>query len=175
LFDVVSPSVEYIIQQPQTKNIGVIGTTNTINSKTYSQKFKEKNGIISVYEISCPLFVPIIEEGWSDTDIAKEIARIYLQDFEKNNIDSLILGCTHYPIMASTIQSVLSDNIQMVFSGDTVGLKLSSYLRKNNLINTSSLKGNINFYVSDFPQKFDDLGSIFFGRKLNNVKYISLL
>ena len=103
---------------------------------------------ISVFEISCPLFVPIIEEGWAETAIAREIAGIYLIEFENKNIDRLILGCTHYPIMSATIQSVLSDNVQMVFSGETVGQKLSSYLKEKNLIKSSSSKGNIDFYVS---------------------------
>ncbi|SVB72030.1 uncharacterized protein METZ01_LOCUS224884 [marine metagenome] len=175
IFDVVSTSVEYTIKQSQTKNIGVIGTTSTINSKAYSQKIRELNEKISVYEVSCPLFVPIIEEGWAETEIAKEIAGIYLHGFEEKNIDSLILGCTHYPIMANTIHSALPNNVKMVFSGETVGLKLSAYLNENGLINTSSFEGTIDFYVSDFPQKFDELGSRFFGEKLNNVEHISLL
>lgn len=174
LFDVVSTSVEYTLKQSQTKSIGVIGTTSTISSKAYSQKFKEINDKISVYEVSCPLFVPIIEEGWSDTIIAKEIAGIYLQSFEDKNIDSLILGCTHYPLMATTIHSVISNNIKMIFSGEAVGLKLSAYLKEKGLMNTSSLEGNIDFYVSDFPKKFDELGSQFFGKVLNNVKHIFL-
>ena len=175
LFDVVSTSVEYTIKHSQTKNIGVIGTTSTISSKAYSKKIKEVNEKFSVYEVSCPLFVPIIEEGWAETEIAKEIASIYFQGFEDKNIDSLILGCTHYPIMATTIHSVLPNNVEMVFSGETVGLKLSTYLKKKGLINTSSSDGTIDFYVSDFPQKFDELGSRFFGKKLNNVEHISLL
>ena len=175
LFDVVSPSVEFAIKKSKTKKIGVIGTTNTINSKAYSHQFSDKNTDFSIYEISCPLFVPIIEEGWSDSKIAKEIATEYLQDFEEKNIDILILGCTHYPIMANTIQSVLPAKIQLVFSGETVGQKLFHYLKINKLINISTDGGNIKFYVSDLPQKFDDLGSRFLGRKLNNVTYISLI
>ena len=175
LFDVVSPSVEFALQKSQTKNIGVIGTTSTINSKAYSKQLSKKNKDFFIHEISCPLFVPIIEEGWVDTSVAKEIASIYLQGFEGINIDTLILGCTHYPLMADTIQSVLPPNVQIIFSGKTVGYKLSNYLHENQLINTSSTDGNIDFYVSDFPQKFDELGSRFFGRKLNDVTYISLL
>ena len=175
LFDVVSPSVEYACQESITKNIGVIGTTSTVSSKAYSRQFAEKNIHFAIHEISCPLFVPVIEEGWADTSVAREIASIYLQDFQENNIDTLILGCTHYPIMANTIQSVLSSHVQLVFSGETVGQKLSRYLNENNLINTSSSGGHINFYVSDFPQKFDALGSRFFGRKLIDVTHISFV
>ena len=175
LFDVVSPSVEFALHKSKTKNIGVIGTTNTVNSKTYSRQFADKNKDFSIYEIPCPLFVPIIEEGWADSNIAREIANIYCQGFENLYIDTLILGCTHYPIMADTIQSVLPENVQLVFSGETVGNKLSQYLNENKLISTLSSRGNASFYVSDLPQKFDELGSRFFGRKLNNVTHISLV
>ena len=74
LFDVVSPSVEFALKQSKTKHIGIIGTTSTVNSKAYSRQFLQKNANFSVHEIPCPLFVPIIEEGWADTEIAKEIA-----------------------------------------------------------------------------------------------------
>ena len=85
MFDVVSPSVEFALEKSKTKNIGVIGTTNTINSKAYSRQFSDKNIGYSIHEISCPLFVPVIEEGWADSNIAKEIATVYLQSFEKKN------------------------------------------------------------------------------------------
>ena len=82
LFDVVSPSVEFASQKSKTNNIGVIGTTSTINSKAYSRQFAEKNSDFFIHEISCPLFVPVIEEDWADTNIAMEIASIYLQNFK---------------------------------------------------------------------------------------------
>ena len=127
LFDVVSPSVEYSINITKTRKIGVIGTYSTIHSKAYTEMFKKLGSNCKIYEIPCPLFVPIIEEGWSDSTVAKDITEIYLRDFINSNIDTLILGCTHYPIMANTIQSVLSNNIQLVYSGETVGHKLLEF------------------------------------------------
>lgn len=174
LFDVVSPSVDFSIKQSITKNIGVIGTTNTITSKAYSKLFNKKNVEFSVYEKDCPLFVPIIEEGWSNTLISKQIAEIYLNNFNNKNIDILILGCTHYPIMADTIKSVLKHDVQMVFSGETVGDKIHTYFQKNNLFANSDNISKIEFYVSDYPKKFENLGSKFFGESLNNVNYKSI-
>ena len=174
LFDVVSPSVEYSINITKTRKIGVIGTYSTIHSKAYTEMFKKLGSNCKIYEIPCPLFVPIIEEGWSDSTVAKDIAEIYLRDFINSNIDTLILGCTHYPIMANTIQSVLSNNIQLVYSGETVGHKLLEFLKNNNC-ETSSGSPSVKFFVSDFPQKFDELGSRFLGRKLYDVQHISLL
>ena len=174
LFDVVSPSVEYSIDITKTRKIGVIGTYSTIHSKAYTEMFKKLGSNCKIYEIPCPLFVPLIEEGWSNRLVAKEVAEIYLRDFINSNIDTLILGCTHYPIMANTIQSVLSNNIQLVYSGETVGHKLLEFLKKNNCENSSG-STSVKFFVSDFPQKFDKLGSGFLGRELISVQHISLL
>ena len=174
LFDVVSPSVEYSINITNTRKIGVIGTYSTSRSEAYTEMFKKLGSGCKIYEVPCPLFVPIIEEGWSDSSVAKEVAEIYLRDFINSNIDTLILGCTHYPIMANTIQTVLSNNIQLVYSGETVGHKLLEFLKNNNCENPSG-STSVKFFVSDFPQKFDELGSGFLGRELNNVQHIALL
>ena len=159
----------------KTQKIGVVGTYSTIQSGAYKRMFKQFGNSCSVQEISCPLFVPIIEEGWADSAIAKDIAKIYLHDFTNSNIDTLILGCTHYPIMANTIQAFLPNQTQLVYSGETVGHKLAEYLMKNNCESSLFASRSIQFFVTDYPQKFDKLGSRFLGRKLNNVTHISLL
>ena len=175
LFDVVTPSVEYSMIVTKTQKVGVIGTYSTIQSSAYKRMFKDLGNSCSVIEISCPLFVSIIEEGWADSSIARDIAKIYLHDFSNSDIDTLILGCTHYPIMANTIQALLPSQIQMVYSGETVGHKLAEYLKKKNCENSSNVSRSVKFFVTDYPQKFDELGSRFLGRKLNNVTHISLL
>ena len=175
LFDVVSPSVEYSMKITKTQKIGVVGTYSTIQSGAYKQMFKQFGDSCSVQEISCPLFVPIIEEGWADSAIARDIAEIYLHDFTNSDIDTLILGCTHYPIMANTIQALLPNQIQLVYSGETVGHKLAEYLMKKNCESSFDVLRSVQFFVTDYPQKFDELGSRFLGRKLNNVTHISLL
>ena len=92
-----------------------------------------------------------------------------------SDIDTLILGCTHYPLMAKTIQALLPSQIQLVFSGETVGYKLAEYLKKKNYENSPDIPQSVQFFVTDYPQRFDELGSRFLGRKLNNVTHISLL
>ena len=174
LFDVVTPSVEYSIKITKNKKIGVLGTYSTIQSEAYKRMFKDLGDSCSVQEISCPLFVPIIEEGWADSPIARDIAGIYLHDFTNSNIDTLILGCTHYPIMANTIQALLPSKIKLVYSGETVGYKLAAYLERKNCVNSSDVSSSVQFFVTDYPQKFDELGSRFLGRKLINVTHISV-
>ena len=175
LFDVVTPSVEYSIKITKTQKIGVVGTYSTIQSGAYKRMFKDLGDTCTIQEIPCPLFVPIIEEGWADSSIARSIAEIYLNDLTNSDIDTLILGCTHYPIMANTIQALLPNQIQLVFSGETVGYKLADFLKKKNCEHSSDISQAVQFFVTDYPQRFDDLGSRFLGRKLNNVTHISLL
>ena len=175
LFDVVMPSVTYSNHISKSGKIGVIGTQGTIFSKAYTRSFANIQSNCTVFEIPCPLFVPLIEEGWADTTVSVEIARTYLQAFKETEIDTLILGCIHYPIMAKTIQGAVENHVQLVYSGDTVGNDLLSYLQKINCENSSTSFSETKFFVTDFPQKFDELGSLFLGRKLKGVQHISLV
>ena len=174
IFNVVDPSVIHSDTISKTRNICIIGTQSTINSKAYSKSFSNINSDCTITEIACPLFVPIIEEGWSDSSIAKDIANIYLKPLKNTTIDTLILGCTHYPIMAETIQEVIEDNIELVFTGETVEKELQQYLKTNNYQNNLKNKMKTQFYVTDSPQKFDDLGSKFLGKSLEDIHHIIL-
>ena len=174
IFDVVEPSVIHSDHISRTRKIGVIGTQSTIHSRAYTRALANIQSDCSVVEIACPLFVPLIEEGWSDTPVAHEVAHSYLQTFQDTGMDTLILGCTHYPIMAQTIQGVVNKHVQLVYSGETVGKNLSAFLETNNCKNNSGAPGGTQFYVTDYPQKFDELGSRFLGRKLEHVKHLLL-
>jgi len=175
IFNVVHPSVEYANKISQTREICIIGTLSTINSQAYTKSFSNINSNCKIIEIACPLFVPLIEEGWADSSITKEIASIYLKPLKKTCIDTLILGCTHYPIMTKTIQSVIENHIQLVFSGETIGKKLQQYLNNKNYVNNNNNMVETKFYVTDFPQKFDEIGGKFLERKIENVNHITLL
>ena len=117
--------------------------------------------------------MPLIEEGWANSSVAHDIASIYLNPLKNTNIDTLILGCTHYPIMKKTIQNIVSNNIKLIPSGKTIGYELNKYLNNYNLINKGN-KVNTIYYVTDFPQKFDEIGSNFLEEKLTNIKLISI-
>jgi len=174
IFDVVVPSVVYSNNISKTRNIGVIGTHSTIFSRAYTKSFIDIQSDCFVHEIACPLFVPLIEEGWSHTPIAREVTCSYLEPFQGTEIDTLILGCTHYPIMAETIREVIENKVQLVYSGNTVGKELRAYLENNNCKNNLKSPDETRFYVTDYPQKFDELGSSFLGRKMEHVKHVSI-
>jgi len=174
LFDVLAPSVAHSNDISKTRSIGVIGTCSTINSGAYTQSFSDLKSDCCVIEIACPLFVPIIEEGWSDTTVAETVANTYLEPFQETEMDTLILGCTHYPIMAKTILGAVKNHVQLVYSGDTVGSKLRTYLKENSYNNDSGSPAETRFYVTDYPQKFDELGSRFLKRNMQHVEHVSL-
>ena len=129
---------------------------------------------IKTLQLACPLFVPLIEENWGNTDTAKEVASIYLKSFSERPLDVLVLGCTHYPIMRKIIQSVVGDDVQLVSSGPAVAETIENFLLENNLQNDGKNPPTEVFFVTDFPQKFDKLGSQFLGRTLTNVHHIKL-
>ena len=174
IFDVVTPSVNFTDKFSKNRNVGVIGTYSTINSGAYQKSFINIKSNCKIKEVACPLFVPLIEEGWHEKPVAKEIAYLYLNQFNKYNIDTLILGCTHYPIMEKTIKEVIQNDIALVFSGNTLGIELSTYLKMHNKDNKINVSPKTNFYVTDFPQKFDELGSRFLGEKLHSVQGITI-
>ena len=175
IFDVVLPSVIHANRISETRNVGIIGTHSTVFSKAYTRSFKNLKSDCSILEIPCPLFVPLIEEGWSNTPIAREIAKTYLKPFQGIEMDVLILGCTHYPIMTETIKNTVKNNVKLICSGKTVGTQLLYYLKKNKCDNVTKKSNETRFYVTDFPKRFDELGSCFLERELKTVEHISLM
>jgi len=129
---------------------------------------------IKIIQQVCPLFVPLIEENWANTNTAKEVASIYLKSFTNHPLDALVLGCTHYPMMENIIQSVVGNSVKLVSSGPAVSETVMKFLIENNLQNDSKNPPTEAFFVTDFPQKFDELGSQFLGRTLTNVHHIKL-
>ena len=174
IFGVVGPSVEQAITYHKKGKIGIIGTQSTIVSNSYVQKFKELAPHIKINQQACPLFVPLIEENWCNTNTAKEIAAIYLEPFITHPVDVLVLGCTHYPMMEKLIQSLMGESVKLISSGPGVAKVVEKYLKNNKIENQSIDYHSEAFFVTDFPQKFDELGSQFLGRRLTNIYHIKL-
>jgi glutamate racemase len=174
IIGVVEPAIESALLATKSNVIGIIGTRTTINSKAYPNRIKELNTAIETVGESCPLFVPLIEEGWAETETAKHIAETYLSKILKTNMDTLVLGCTHYPIMKNIIQSVVSSNVTLISSDETVSESVKTYLIQNNLENTT-FRPFEKYYVTDVPQQFEILGSRFLGKKLTNIEHITIL
>ena len=174
IFGVITPSVEQAISHHNGGEIGIIGTQSTIASNSYVKKFTTLAPHIKTIQQACPLFVPLIEENWANTNTTKEVASIYLKPFSEHPLDALVLGCTHYPIMEPLIQSVMGDSVKLISSGPAVAETVEKFLMKNNLQNDCKNFPLETFFVTDFPQKFDEFGGQFLGRTLTNVHYIKL-
>ncbi|MGM0441923.1 MAG: glutamate racemase [Elusimicrobiota bacterium] len=170
---VVNPGVEAALRT-DTNSIGIIGTYGTIKSGIYQKKLKVKNPELKIYSRACPLFVPLVEEGWVNHHVTREVARIYLDKF-KNNIQALILACTHYPLLKNIITEVVGKSTRVIDSARVVAEKVKNNLKESNLLQSRSEKeANYQFYVSDAPDLFGKRGSIFLEHPINDVKKIDI-
>jgi glutamate racemase len=168
LIDVINPVVDYISTRNYTK-LGVIGTKRTISSGTYEQKIAQISPATEVVSLATPLFVPMIEEGFIFDDISNAIIRTYLSSEALNNIQALILGCTHYPIIRNQISKFFNFNVEVIDSARLVSVILREVLEKHNLLN-DSLSVQDQFYVSDYTSYFEKIARMFFDGDINLKK-----
>ncbi|HAC16687.1 MAG TPA: glutamate racemase, partial [Bacteroidetes bacterium] len=130
---------------------------------------------ISVFSKACPLLVPLAEEGWTDNDVAKRTVEIYLEDFKQKPLDSLILGCTHYPLFKDTIAQVIDNPGTIIIdSADAIALSAKEHLENNHMINPNQNGGKFECYVSDKPQRFQILAERFLGKAINRVEVVNM-
>ncbi len=170
---VIIPLVEEAGRQTRFKSIGLIGTRATIESKTYESEIKKINSEAEIYGQACPLLVPLIEEGWTNRPETKMILRKYLRSLKEKKIGSLILGCTHYPVLIKDIKAVLGKQIKVFDSPKIVAEKLADYLKRHPEIESKLEKnGSRNFFTTDDADKFKNLGKKFLGEDVKEVKKI---
>ena len=158
-----------------TKNkiVGVIGTEGTVNSKAYDKEIKKIDNEIKIVSKACPLFVPIIEEGWADTEVAHLTAKEYLKELLEQDIDSLVLGCTHYPILKKTIGDIVGEKIKLVNPAKETAKDLSIILEQQNILRDNT-DATYEYYVSDIPDRFMNIGQQFIKRNMDDVKKIDI-
>jgi glutamate racemase len=173
ILGVIEAGVNRALDESTTKRIGVIGTKSTIESQSYQRKILKANKKSFVYARSCPLFVPLVEEGILDGKIANEAISMYLDNFKKQRIDTLILGCTHYPLLKKTIKGFLK-NVSIVDSAQAVACHTKEVLLANNLLNESKRKTREEFFVSDEPEGFIKLAKLFLKRKISRPKIVNV-
>ena len=170
----IEPGAQMALTETKNGKIGVVGTYATINNKAYSKELKRLDPKAQVYEKACPLFVPLAEEGWTDHKATELIAEEYLHELKETGIDTLILGCTHYPILADIIQNVMGNGVQLIDSGTAASVVVEKYLAGRNLKNPSNNIGKHEFYVSDLPTKFKEVADRFLGRDVEHLEKIDL-
>lgn len=158
---VIQPAAQKISNVTKSKKVGVIGTPATIRSKVYEREIHAIDRDIHIQSIACPLFVPIVEEGLSDSEIAKNTVHFYLSELK--NIDTLHLGCTHYPLLKNTIQNEIGDNITIIDSALPTALKLKDELIKCNLLSNDA-KGVCTLFFTDITDRTHSITELFLGK-----------
>ncbi|MBG98606.1 glutamate racemase [bacterium] len=154
IIDVINPMKFYIQSNKHLNKIGIIGTHNTISSNAYNQVILSVNDKITIYSTACPLFVPIIEEGLENHEIAYIMVKKYLEPLIRQNIQILILGCTHYPIIKNTIMKTIPNNIYIIDSAENTANYVLNYLQKNDMLAETIIKELV-CYVSDESRHFE--------------------
>jgi glutamate racemase len=174
VIDVVQPSAKRAIRETRNKRIGVIGTNATINSAVYKIVIEKIDKSHKVFSKACPLFVPLVEEGWWDNDIVQSISDEYLTSLKEQQIDTLVLGCTHYPLISNTIQKTIGDNIRCVNSAREVAQAIKEKLESEHLTSELLAKPYYKYYTSDNTDKFKSLAGMILNTELEFVKWVDI-
>ncbi|VAX36507.1 Glutamate racemase [hydrothermal vent metagenome] len=165
---VIEPGAQDAVQLSHNGRIGVIATLATTQSQAYTKAIYHYNKKIKVFEQACPLFVPLVEEGWFNKKVAITVAQEYLSLLKKRNVDTVILGCTHYPLLKTTIQKVMGSKVILVDSADVVAKKVSEVLASRGLRYEGCRNGRHSFFVSDRPQAFEKIAKRFLGQEIKS-------
>ena len=169
VLNVVDPVIEYVTELDEVYEVGVIGTRATIDSESYPRGIKELKPSLTVSSLATPLFVPMIEEGFVFDDISNAIIRAYLSKQELNEIDTLILGCTHYPIIRNQISRYYNFEVNVIDTARIVAEYLKNFLIENKLL-ASARKGENTYFVSDHTPSFETIANMFFNEKIKLIK-----
>ena len=170
IIGVIGPGAKAASSVSRNNRIGVIGTTATISSGAYEKAIKKISLKNSVFTQSCPLFVPLVEEGWVDKGVAYDIAKIYLMPLKRKRIDTLILGCTHYPILKKIIKKVMGKDVLLVDSAKEVAKEAKAMLDLLGTLNRSGASARYKFFVSDEPERFIRIGQRFLKKRISCSK-----
>lgn len=174
---VIEPGAAAAIAATQSGRIGIIGTRGTVKSGAYQSALRKVRGDIELRAVACPLFVPLAEEGWTDGAIAREIAARYLDGFADFDMDTLVLGCTHYPLLSGAIAEVLGPGVALVDSAEATAQAVQELLEGRGWSSPplSAAEAPLRHlcFVTDQPKLFAEVGARFLGRPLPEVERIS--
>ncbi len=174
MLGVIEPGAKGAINKSATKRIGVIGTQGTINSLAYEKALKALDGSLRIYSRACPLFVALAEEGYIDQPATRLITEDYLSELKNKKIDTLIFGCTHYPLLKHTIAAVMGNGVRLIDSAEETARATQQALSSLDLLSPSTIAGKRQFFVSDSPDKFKRIGRLFLGTRIGKVGLVDI-
>ena len=165
---VIEPGVRRALSASKKKKVGVIGTEATIQTGAYTKALRAKDPSVEVYSRACPLFVPLAEEGWTDNAIVELTVKAYLASLRQSGIDTLILGCTHYPLLKKAIRKFMGNGVRLIDSAEEIAKDVGAVL-KNKALARKIGKGVHSFFVTDAADRFIKVGRRFLGEKVESA------
>jgi glutamate racemase len=171
---VIKPGARRAAASTRNGRIGVIATEATVSSGAYERGIRELKPAVEVFSNACPLFVPLAEEGWLSHSVTRQVAEEYLAELRSMQVDTLVLGCTHYPILRPVIEQVMGDFVTYVDSGEAVSDEVASLLEANGMARETRDGRTEEFYVTDSAARFRRVAELFLGRAVDSVSTISL-
>jgi glutamate racemase len=171
---VIEPGAKAAVRATVNRKIGVIGTEATIRSSAYTKAIKSIDAGVDVFGCACPMFVPLVEEGWIEGDISTMIAGRYLEGLKDKGIDTIVLGCTHYPLLKKVIAEVMGKGVMLIDSAVETSVEIKTVLSALELDNEQKSPPAREFFVTDSPERFLKVGETFLGQKIENIEKIAL-
>jgi len=177
ILGVIEPGARGALSASHKFRIGVIGTEGTMKSEAYTQTILSQKPQAFVISASCPLFVPLVEEGWLEGEVPEKIADQYLKKILAEDIDCLILGCTHYPLLKQTLQKVIGEKIRLIDSAEETARAVLELLTRKDLVHPKISKNQAprrQFFVTDSPERFRRVGEIFLKELIPDIQHVTL-
>jgi glutamate racemase len=169
IIEVISPAVEKAVAISKNGRIGIIGTKATVKSKVYQQKIQKKEPDFEVFSMACPLLVPLVEEGWLNKRETKMILRRYLHPLKNHQLDTLVLGCTHYPLLTELIQARIGKRVQLIDSSIETAHYAKSYLKKHPELVSPQPDASHTYYTSDSTETARKVANYIFNRPMELI------
>lgn len=167
IIGVVESAAAAALSKTRNGKIGIIGTPGTIKSGSYEKLIKSQNGSVETFSAACPLFVPLVENGHFDTKVARLVIKEYLEPIKAQGVDTLILGCTHYPLLEKSIGDFMGKEVELINAGAEVAKLLKIYFDEKDLACDGQAEKKYCYYVSDNVDGFENLGGIFLEKKID--------
>lgn len=174
IIGVISPGARAAVKNTVNNKIGIIGTEGTVSSGAYSKKISSIRNDFEIFSTACPLFVPIAEEGWSEKRVSYMIAEEYLDSIKALGIDTLVMGCTHYPLLNKVVQDVMGEKVALINPAKETALELKEALEYLKIKNTDEKIGSHKYYVSDNSSKFKKVGEMFLNKEIEDILEIDI-
>jgi glutamate racemase len=171
---VILPGARAAAEATQNGRVGVIGTEATVRSRAYGEAIRSVGPSVEVFSAACPLFVPLVEEGWLEGEVPRLVAKRYLHDLRDRGIDTLVLGCTHYPLLKPMLSEVLGPGITLIDSAEETAKEVRETLSRRGMLEGSGEAGGREFFVTDSPEKFTEVGGRFLGAGIDTIEKVEL-